>query len=67
MPVKFTRRALMPLSRPTVGDGGRHPLTTVVEDDDAGADVFCAPEEPARFDIFDNDREANLFAVPMSQ
>ena len=36
----------------------KHPLATVVEDDDAGADVFCAPGEPARFDIFDNDREA---------
>jgi hypothetical protein len=37
----------------------RHPLAAVVEDDDAGADVFCAPtEEPAQFDIFDNDREA---------
>ena len=44
-----------------------HPLATVVEDDDAGGDVFRAPEEPAGFDIFDNDREANLFAVPMSQ
>jgi hypothetical protein len=37
----------------------RHPLATVVEDDNAGADEFCAPtEEPARFDIFDDDREA---------
>jgi hypothetical protein len=44
-----------------------HPLATVVEDDDAGGDVFRAPEEPAGVDIFDNDREANLFAVPMSQ
>jgi hypothetical protein len=36
----------------------RH-LATVVEDDNAGANEFCAPtEEPARFDIFDNDREA---------
>jgi hypothetical protein len=32
-----------------------------------GGDVFRAPEEPAEFDIFDNDSEANLFAVPMSQ
>ena len=56
----------MPLSRPTVGDGGRHPLTTVVEDDDAGADVFCAPEEPARFDIFDNDREAKSIVQRIS-
>jgi hypothetical protein len=38
---------------------GKHPLATAVEDDDAGAHEFCAPtEEPAGFDIFDNDREA---------
>jgi hypothetical protein len=42
-------------------------LTTVVEDDDAGADVFCAPmEEPAAFDIFDNDREAKSIVQRIS-
>src|SRR5215470_19521289 len=42
------------------------PLATVVEDDDAGADVFRAPEEPARFDIFDNDREAKSIVQRIS-
>ena len=46
---------------------GLHPLAAVVEDDDAGADVFCAPtEEPARFDIFDNDREAKSIVQRIS-
>jgi hypothetical protein len=42
-------------------------LATVVEDDDAGADVFCAPtEEPAVYDIFDNDREAKSIVQRIS-
>jgi hypothetical protein len=49
----------VPLASRRSGSRIRRPLATAVEDDDAGAHEFCAPtEEPAGFDIFDNDREA---------
>ena len=41
-------------------------LAAVVEDDDARFHEFCAPEEPARFDIFDNDREAKSIVQRIS-
>ena len=38
---------------------GRRPLSAVVDDDDAGADEFCAAtENPAEPNIIDNDSEA---------
>jgi hypothetical protein len=43
------------------------PLPAVVEDNDARANEFCAPtEEPTRFDIFDNDREAKSIVQRLS-
>jgi hypothetical protein len=48
----------VPLASRRSGSRIRRPLATAVEGDDAGAHEFCAPtEEPAGFDIFDNDRE----------
>jgi hypothetical protein len=47
-------------------DFWQNTLAAVVKDDDARADEFCATENPAGFDTFDNNREAKAIVQRLS-